>query len=69
MPALKYLTGDYLDMVRDALNATRAQERNLFRKDYLDTLFAAPDQHLTPLRGSRLWQAAVLEMWLQTHGL
>jgi len=69
VPALKYLTGDYLDMVRDALNATRARQRDLFRQDYLDTLFAAPDQHLTPLRGSRLWQAAVLEMWLQTHGL
>jgi len=69
VPALKYLTGDYLDFVRGALDSDRARQRGLFQRPYLDTLFAAPDRNLTPLRGSRLWQAALLEMWLQTHGL
>jgi asparagine synthase (glutamine-hydrolysing) len=28
---------------------------------------AEPTAHLTPLRGSKLWQLALLEAWLQTH--
>jgi len=69
VPALKYIQGPYLDFVRDALGSQRARERDLFQDDYLQTLFAAPDQHITPLRGSKLWQVALLELWLQTHGL
>jgi asparagine synthase (glutamine-hydrolysing) len=69
VPALKYLDGPYLEMARAALNAPAARERGLFRRDYLDTLFADPAAHITPLRGSELWQAATLEMWLQAQGL
>ncbi|SEA67075.1 N-acetylglutaminylglutamine amidotransferase [Rubrimonas cliftonensis] len=69
VPALKYLDGPYLEMARDALNAPAARERGLFRRDYLDSLFAAPAEHITPLRGSELWQVALLEMWLQTQGV
>ncbi|RUT34586.1 N-acetylglutaminylglutamine amidotransferase [Arsenicitalea aurantiaca] len=68
VPALKYLDGPYLDMVRDALTSQAARERGLFQKDYLDTLFADPKSHITPLQGSELWQVGLLEMWLQTHG-
>ena len=46
-----------------------ARERGLFRPAYLEALFAAPKDHITPLRGSELWQVALLEMWLQTHGV
>ncbi|HUF87151.1 MAG TPA: asparagine synthase-related protein, partial [Thermohalobaculum sp.] len=69
VPALKYLKGPYLDMVRGALSSEAARSRGLFREDYLETLFAAPDEHITPLRGSELWQVALLEMWLQTQGV
>ncbi len=69
VPALKYLDGPYLEMARDALNAPAARERGLFRREYLDSLFAAPADHITPLRGSELWQVALLEMWLQTQGV
>ncbi|OCW56927.1 N-acetylglutaminylglutamine amidotransferase [Hoeflea olei] len=69
VPQLKYIQGDYLDMVKDALGSQAARERGLFRQDYLDTLFADPASHITPLRGSELWQVALLEMWLQTHGV
>jgi asparagine synthase (glutamine-hydrolysing) len=69
VPALKYLDGPYLEMARDALNAPAARERGLFRQDWLDSLFAAPADHITPLRGSELWQAALLEMWLQSQGI
>jgi len=69
VPALKYIEGPYLEMVRDALTSEPARSRGLFRQDYLDTLFAAPKDHITPLRGSELWQVALLEMWLQQQGV
>ncbi|MBW3097934.1 N-acetylglutaminylglutamine amidotransferase [Pseudohoeflea coraliihabitans] len=67
VPQLKYIQGEFLDMVRDALTSQKAKERNLFQTAWLDQLFADPSEHITPLRGSELWQAALLEMWLQTH--
>ena len=69
VPQLKYVDGPYLDMVRDALTSQAARERNLFRQDYLNRLFASPSDHITPLRGSELWQVGLLELWLQTHGI
>ncbi|MBZ0161611.1 MAG: N-acetylglutaminylglutamine amidotransferase [Notoacmeibacter sp.] len=67
VPQLKYIQGEFLDMVRDALTSRKARERGLFRADWLERLFSNPAAHITPLRGSELWQAALLEMWLQTH--
>jgi asparagine synthase (glutamine-hydrolysing) len=69
VPALKYIEGPYLDLVRDVLKSGRARERGLFQEDYVDKLLDDPKEHITPLRGSKLWQVALLEMWLQTHGL
>jgi asparagine synthase (glutamine-hydrolysing) len=69
VPALKYIEGRYLEMVRDALTSRAAQERGLFRGNYLERLFAEPARHITKLRGSELWQVALLEMWLQEQGI
>ena len=69
VPALKYVDGPYLDLVRDALTSQPARERGLFDQAYLDRLFEAPSDHITPLQGSELWQAGLLELWLQTHGI
>ena len=69
VPQLKYVDGPYLDMVRDALTSQAARERGLFREEWLEELFAAPSEHITPLQGSELWQAGLLELWLQTHGV
>ncbi|WP_152044855.1 N-acetylglutaminylglutamine amidotransferase [Aureimonas psammosilenae] len=69
VPQLKYIAGPYLDMVRDTLTSQSARERGLFRQDYLDQLFTDPASHITPLRGSELWQVALLETWLQLHGI
>ena len=69
VPALKYIQGPYLDLVRDTLTSRAARQRGLFRPEYLESLFAAPTEHITPLRGSELWQAAVIEMWLQANGI
>lgn len=69
VPALKYLRGPYYDLVRDALTSRAASARALFAPAYRDRLLAEPEEHLTPLRGSKLWQLGLLELWLQTHGL
>ncbi|MEX0899960.1 MAG: N-acetylglutaminylglutamine amidotransferase [Gammaproteobacteria bacterium] len=67
VPALKHLEGAYLDMVRSALQSPAAQQRGLFQRAYVDELLSAPNAQLTPLRGSKLWQLALLELWLQRH--
>ncbi len=69
VPELKYIDGAYLDLVRDALTSQAARERGIFREDYLERLFESPADHITPLQGSELWQAGLLELWLQTHGI
>ena len=69
VPALKYLKGPYLALVRDALTSERAAQRGIFRPDYVAELLGAPESPLTPLGGSKLWQLALLEMWLQRNEL
>ncbi|HSR55484.1 MAG TPA: asparagine synthase-related protein, partial [Alphaproteobacteria bacterium] len=69
VPALKHIEGPYLDMVRDTLKSQAARERGLFQDSYIDDLLADPKGHITPLRVSKLWQVALLETWLQTHGV
>jgi asparagine synthase (glutamine-hydrolysing) len=69
VPALKHIRGPYLDFVRGVLDAPAARERGLFHRPYLDRLLADPDGTLTPKGHSKLWQVALLECWLQTHGI
>jgi asparagine synthase (glutamine-hydrolysing) len=68
VPAITHLQGKVLDLVRDALAAEPARERGLFRPEYVRGLLADPNGELTPLRGNKLWQLGLLELWLQTHG-
>ncbi len=67
VPMLERLSGPTLDLARDVLSQPRAVARGLFRPDYVAALTAAPGDHITPLRGSKLWQIALLEYWLQNH--
>jgi len=69
VPALVELEGAYLDVVRDALAAPAARERELFAPGLVDRLLAAPNEHRTPSGASQLWQLGVLELWLQAHGI
>lgn len=69
VPALKFLRGDFLAFVTDTLSSQAARERGLFRPEAVQALLRDPDQHITPLRGSKLWQVALLEAWLQSHGV
>jgi asparagine synthase (glutamine-hydrolysing) len=67
VPALKYIEGPTLEMIRDVFASPAARERGLFQPAYVAELLADPKAHITRLRGSKLWQVALLEMWLQTH--
>lgn len=69
VPALKYLRGPFLEMARESLTNAAARRRGLFQPAYLEKLLREPEAHITPLRGSKLWQLALLERWLQTHKL
>jgi asparagine synthase (glutamine-hydrolysing) len=69
VPALKYIQGEYLDFVRGVLDSAQARARPLFRRDYVERLLSDPGAHITPLRGSKLWQITLLEYWLQQHCL
>lgn len=67
MPALKYVRGQFYDFMADILNSQAAKERGLLQRSYIDLLLKQPDQHYTAILGSKLWHAALLELWLQTH--
>jgi asparagine synthase (glutamine-hydrolysing) len=69
VPALIHLQGPYLELVRDALNASAARGRGLFDRARVERLLAAPNEDRTNLGGNTLWQLGLLELWLQSHGL
>ncbi len=67
MPALKFVRGDFLAMMRDLVNSRACRERGIYQRAYVDQLLAAPDMHHTRIRGNKLWHLALLELWLQRH--
>jgi asparagine synthase (glutamine-hydrolysing) len=67
VPLLSHLSGPALTLVSDALSAPAARRRGLYRAGYVERLLAAPNDRLTTLDGNRLWQLALLELWLQEH--
>ena len=69
VPALKYIQGEFLSFVSDILNSPQARKRGLFNPAYIQELMKNPEQHITPLKGSKLWQVALLEFWLQTNDI
>ena len=67
VPALKYIRGKYYDFIKEIVESPACKKRNIIEGSYIDALLAEPDAHITPLRGSKLWQVALLEFWLQEH--
>ncbi|WP_369268854.1 N-acetylglutaminylglutamine amidotransferase [Streptomyces sp. R11] len=69
VPAIRHMAGPVLERVREALEAPEAKQRGLFQESYVTELLAAPDEHRTNRGANALWQIALLEIWLQTHGI
>lgn len=69
VPALKYVRGPFLTMMREILTSDACVERGLYQRDYVDKLLANPEapEHFTRINGSKLWHLALLEWWLQVH--
>ncbi|MFE9676725.1 N-acetylglutaminylglutamine amidotransferase [Streptomyces sp. NPDC006259] len=69
VPAVKHMAGPVLERVREALSAPEAKARGVFQEAYVDRLLSAPDEHRSRRGANALWQVALLEIWLQTHGI
>ena len=69
VPALRHLDEPFLTVVRDTLYAPEAKERELLRPEYVNALLAHPNDERTRTNANSLWVLAVLEMWLQQHGV
>jgi asparagine synthase (glutamine-hydrolysing) len=69
VPAIRHLSGSFLDQVRDAVTDPVAKDRGLFRPDWLQRMLADPNTERTTLGSNALWQVALLEMWLQQRGI
>jgi asparagine synthase (glutamine-hydrolysing) len=69
LPSLRYLNGPFLDFVRDTMTSAKARERGLYRPGFIDHMLQHPEAEMSPKGHSRLWQAAVLEAWLQAHAV
>ncbi|GAA1029375.1 N-acetylglutaminylglutamine amidotransferase [Virgisporangium ochraceum] len=66
VPAIRHLSGELLDDVRDALLSS---DRGLFRREYVDELLSDPNKHRTTLDANALWQLGLLELWLRRRGI
>lgn len=69
VPALKYVRGPFLEMMRGILMSEACIRRGLYQRGYVNKLLVAPEapEHFTRINGSKLWHLALLEWWLQVH--
>jgi asparagine synthase (glutamine-hydrolysing) len=69
VPALRYVRGPFLALMRGILMSDACLARGLYQRDYVDHLLAAPEapENFTRINGSKLWHLALLEWWLQVH--
>ena len=69
VPSLKYVRGEFLEFMREILLSDTCIQRGIFDRAYIDKLLQEPEQHLTRIKGSKLWHLAVFELWLQCQGV
>ncbi len=69
VPALKYVRGSFLELMRGILMSPACLQRGLYQRAYVDEMLANPEapEHFTRINGSKLWHLALLEWWLQLH--
>jgi len=69
VPGIRHVEGKLLELVKDALTSQRARERGVFQDAYVERLLAAPNGLRSNLGSNALWQAGLLEIWLQEMGV
>jgi asparagine synthase (glutamine-hydrolysing) len=65
VPGIRHIEGELFEKVRAALTDRVARERGIFRAEYLDGLLSNPNALRSNLGSNALWQAGLLELWLQ----
>jgi asparagine synthase (glutamine-hydrolysing) len=65
VPGIRHVEGKLLEKVRAALTSRAARERGIFRDEYLTGLLERPNALRSNLGSNALWQAGLLELWLQ----
>jgi asparagine synthase (glutamine-hydrolysing) len=65
VPGIRHLEGDLYALVRSALTSRVAQQRGLFEPAFIDKLLDEPNALRSNLGVNALWQAGLLELWLQ----
>jgi asparagine synthase (glutamine-hydrolysing) len=69
VPLISQMSGPAHELVTDVLTSATARDRGLFAADRVEQMLAAPNEVRTTLDANRLWQLALLELWLAHHGL
>ncbi|QMT59735.1 N-acetylglutaminylglutamine amidotransferase [Legionella sp. PC997] len=69
VPALKYLEGSTLELMREVLSSENITKRGIFNLGGVQSLFTKSAKNFTPSGISKLWQVGLLEYWLQQHKL
>jgi asparagine synthase (glutamine-hydrolysing) len=69
VPALSTIEGATLELIREHMESSTARGRGLFEPAHVERLLASPNDYQTTLEGSKLWQLALLELWLERHGI
>jgi asparagine synthase (glutamine-hydrolysing) len=65
VPGIRHIEGDLLHLVKDALTSSRARARGIFDSAYLERILTEPNALRSNLGSNALWQAGLLELWLQ----
>ena len=69
VPALKHIEGSFHELVGDTLTSAAARDRGIFDRAVIERMLGEPNDHRTTIGGNKLWQVALLELWLQQHDL
>jgi asparagine synthase (glutamine-hydrolysing) len=65
VPGIRHIEGDLQSLLKDALTSTAARVRGIFDSGYLDRILEQPNALKSNLGSNALWQAGLLELWLQ----
>ncbi|MFL5845745.1 MAG: N-acetylglutaminylglutamine amidotransferase [Solirubrobacteraceae bacterium] len=69
VPLISQMSGPAHELVTEVLTSDAARARGLFERGPVERMLAAPNAVRTTLDANRLWQLALLELWLQEHGI
>jgi asparagine synthase (glutamine-hydrolysing) len=65
VPGIRHLQGELFQLVQSALRSRQAEQRGIFEPKFLARLLDEPNRLRSNLGVNALWQAGLLELWLQ----